>query len=299
MALCVLSAVFYSFFFVTFALSNSPNGRILKETLLPEHWRISNTLGLFLAFVIPILGLFLMYLCLLGLVRLSNVGPVSLTWILGFSLAYILILVLLPPFMSTDVFLYPLQGKTINFYHLNPYITPPIELGPEPWLAYIEPRTILPQGSFSPYGPLWVGIEFLVALLFSQNIFTQIVVFKLIAILFNLANIVVIYRILKQLIPGQELIGVVFYAFNPLVLFETAGMGHNDTVMLFFVLASIALFQGRRYVWSATTLVAAGLIKYTALILVPAFLLLMYRESRISRWVYMRMALAGGALVLR
>ncbi len=46
-----------------------------------------------------------------------------------------------------------------------------------------------------------------------------------------------IAAILRRLAPDRLLAGVVLFLWNPVVLYETIGQGHNDVAMLFWMAA--------------------------------------------------------------
>lgn len=86
---------------------------------------------------------------------------------------------------------------------------------------------------------------------------------------------------------GMQAAALLFYIWNPLVLIEFAGSGHNDAVMLFFVL--LALWLHLKGWWRAAAL-AIGLgtlVKLPALLLLPGYLwLLLWEGARQARGNY-------------
>ena len=69
-------------------------------------------------------------------------------------------------------------------------------------------------------------------------------------ILAYLGSATLIYLILKQRQPRWAVAGTIAFAWNPLVLLAVAQNGHNDIVMIFFLLAAVwalsASFDSRR-----------------------------------------------------
>jgi hypothetical protein len=59
-------------------------------------------------------------------------------------------------------------------------------------------------------------------------------------------------------------------AWNPLILYETLGQGHNDVAMLFFILACVVCLARGRRTLAVLALVAGALIKFVPLLLLPA-----------------------------
>src|SRR4029077_18157998 len=83
--------------------------------------------------------------------------------------------------------------------------------------------------------------------------------------------------------PRVVTLGMLLYAWNPLVLLESSLGGHNDVFMLTFVLAGILLavyaeqrgrsVLARGYLPVIIMLTLAALVKFTALPIVLAYLL--------------------------
>ena len=70
--------------------------------------------------------------------------------------------------------------------------------------------------------------------------------------------------------PPRALAGTLLLAWNPLILYETLGQGHNDVAMLFWVLACAWCLARRRYTLAVLALVAGALFKFVPLLLLPA-----------------------------
>jgi hypothetical protein len=61
--------------------------------------------------------------------------------------------------------------------------------------------------------------------------------------------------------------------WNPLLLFETAGNGHNDVAMVFFVLLALVLEQRERHLPPVLALTVSALFKFVSLLLLPPLVL--------------------------
>ncbi len=72
---------------------------------------------------------------------------------------------------------------------------------------------------------------------------------------------------------------LLFYLWNPLLLVEFAGNGHNDVLMLTFVLLAVWLHLRGRWPLAALALGVATLVKLPAIILVPGYLWLLLWEG--------------------
>jgi hypothetical protein len=63
------------------------------------------------------------------------------------------------------------------------------------------------------------------------------------------------------------------FAWNPLILLETAQNGHNDIVMIFLMLAAVWALTANRSAWVMPLLAVSVQIKYISIFIAPLFLL--------------------------
>jgi hypothetical protein len=75
---------------------------------------------------------------------------------------------------------------------------------------------------------------------------------------------------------------VCLFAWNPLVIYETVGNGHNDIVMVFFVVLAMFALTRRRFTSAALALTAGGLVKFIPTLLLP--IAIVAGLSAISTW---------------
>ena len=75
------------------------------------------------------------------------------------------------------------------------------------------------------------------------------------------------------------------YAWNPLVVVESAASGHNDSLAVAAVLAALLLIIRRRPVLSTLALAAAILTKVFPLVLAPLWLRIIGWPRRVEAWV--------------
>lgn len=89
---------------------------------------------------------------------------------------------------------------------------------------------------------------------------------------------------------------LLFYLWNPLLLVEFAGNGHNDVLMLTFVLLAVWLHLKGRWPLAALALGVATLVKLPAIIFVPGYVwLLLWEGARVARAQHGIARLAWGA----
>ena len=179
----------------------------------------------------------------------------------------------LPPTLSGDVFRYIWDGKVagagFNPYELSPDAPELAGLRDDLWqkLPHREVATVYP--------PLALTL-FSIAAKFPWPILS----WKLILIAADLTTCVFLFK-LAALGKGDGG-AVVWYAWNPLVTLEIAGMGHVDGLGVCAVVVTVwALVAGRKTTTIALSAAAGVLAKLVPLVAYPIWL----RHSR-RRWLF-------------
>lgn len=194
------------------------------------------------------------------------------------AIIFSITLLLLPPspMEINDIYNYIIQARMINEYGANPYKEQSFHYSFDPLYPYAE----VFGGQTSVYGPLWLIISTLPNKLAKENIWLNAILFKFTAILFNLGCLYLIWKILGKIKPQFQILGSLIYAWNPFILWQTANNGHNDIVMVFFILLAIYLITNKKYIWVIPALILATLVKYVSLILIPFFLFYLLKNKR-------------------
>ena len=174
--------------------------------------------------------------------------------------ALLLVAALMPPLLSTDVYYYGVTGEIVAAYGENPHLRPPSEF----------PRSVLLPYNYwrdfpSPYGPAWTSVSAGVVSLAGSSPLAASLAFKLLAALLVAATTILIYRLARGWAPGREAQATALWAWNPLMLLETAANGHNDALLALLLVAGLALLT--RGSWPGASVLAAlsALVKLTAL----------------------------------
>jgi hypothetical protein len=92
-------------------------------------------------------------------------------------------------------------------------------------------------------------------------------VYKVVALVFYLAGTGLIAWMRRG-----DLEAIYFFAWNPLVLLQSMGNGHNDVVMLAWILLGLACWERRWWPGAVGALALASLTKASALLLLPLFI---------------------------
>jgi len=224
-------------------------------------------------FLIILFLLFTIYYLLLKLVEQKKLSLAGSLWLI---IASSIIIFFAYPAFSHDFFNYMFDARIVTKYHANPYLFKALDFPDDLWIRFMHwtHRTY-------PYGPIWLLLTIPFSFLGFGKFVLTLLNFKLMFLLFHFCNIYLIYKILKKISPKNAIIGMAFYAFNPLIQIESIVSPHNEVVMLTFLLLGIYLFfiQQRKTFAILSLLFSVG-IKFVTLILLPFFVL--YPKKKIN-----------------
>jgi hypothetical protein len=188
-----------------------------------------------------------------------------------------------PPVLSNDVYGYVAFARVPLFYGLNPYDAPRAALE-----AVGDPAArLIIWNAPIPYGPLWTMIATAMAAVGAAgdlSLFGEAVAHKLLAgaslVVASVASAVVAERSA----PGKGVVTLLAVGLNPLLVLEGPGSGHNDLIMLAFMMAGAALDRPPRRSACALFLGLAVAIKPTALAAVPLLMCASWFDLGQDRW---------------
>jgi hypothetical protein len=202
-----------------------------------------------------------------------------------------LIAFVMPPVLSSDVYAYAIFGRMMSTYHLNPYVATAGMVANDNLSAYVFWPSVT-----RVYGPAWTLVSAVITTLTGQNPLLTTVAFKLVAAGAHLINCRLVYVLARRIGGSDGLSALLLFAWNPLILIETAGSGHNDGVMMAVAFAGLLLFMSRRRLPGVAVLIVSILVKYlTAILLLFAGVvaLLQERTWRAAAQLALRMAVAA------
>lgn len=219
-------------------------------------------------FLLLIFIFFTLYFLLLKLINKKKIGLKNVWFLIFMTIA--ILFFSYPAMLSFDVFNYIATAKALFFYHENPYVIMPIEFIGDPLLSFTHAAN-----KIALYGPSWIllsGIPYFAGI---GNFLVTLFSFKLFTSIFYLGTVFLIWKISKNLISFS------LFAFNPLVITETLVSGHNDIVMIFFVLFSFyLLIKKKNAVLAFAFLLISIFIKYATIFLLPVFLYILWKALR-------------------
>jgi hypothetical protein len=225
--------------------------------------------------------------------------------ILGFGLLFGFTLVWLYPITAIDLFNYVVRGRVWAVYGESPMLSSPAKFPQDPYLAFAGEL----GEKVSGYGPLWEIIVQVPLWFGATDMVPGSISLKLVMLFSYLVCAVLIgwfavphitspltlnptkttsnlptHRAAKPVLQpsnptSASLIALTFFAWNPLILMQGLGNGHNDIVFMALMVLGIALWQ--RELWWATALVLtlAALTKISALLMIPLFGIILLRNE--------------------
>lgn len=174
------------------------------------------------------------------------------------------------PMASFDLFLYVFQGRAAAIHGLNPYALVPRDVAD----PFVEAMGGWLAGLKDTYGPLWTVIATYAAASVGDRPALQIVAFKVVTAAFFLGSAALVSVLVSKVGDrryAKDAGMFLLFAWNPALLFELVQNGHNDVVMIFFLLLALVLALRGRIAWSGAALAASFLVKYVTLLCLPFF----------------------------
>ncbi len=182
--------------------------------------------------------------------------------ILAGAAAMRLALVIEPPYLSSDMYRYVWDGR-VQGAGLNPYTQVPAAAEVE----HLRDAAIYPNINRADYAPTIYPPAAQIVFWAITRLGDGIIAMKLGMLVFEALAIAGMIGLLRQLaLPPTH---VVAYAWHPLPVWEIAGNGHVEAVLLGLMVASLWLLARGRTRLSGCVASVAVLVKPTALLLMP------------------------------
>ncbi len=156
------------------------------------------------------------------------------------------------PFLSHDFFNYMFDAKILTFYHQNPYIMKALDFPTDPWIRFMHwiHRAY-------PYGPVFLPITLIPSFLSFGKFVLDFYLFKTTNVLFYLLGVWSLLKLNKK--------WAVFFATNPLVIFEGLINGHNDLIAVGLGLSGLYFLLKKKGILSRVLFLLSAGIKYVTL----------------------------------
>jgi hypothetical protein len=231
-----------------------------------------------LAYVAAILGLFALYLVGLRFCRGLEGRRSAHAVVVGFGVLAALVLLPMYPVFSLDVFYYMAADRIWTVYRENPFVVPPLQAAHDPFFPYTT------WGHYTlPYGPLWPWVSAIASRAGGGEIGQTLLAFKALGVAGYLLCLPAVSWAVAGLSPNRRLLGIAIFAWNPLVLLELAGGGHNDAIALIPAALALGFWVRKASAAAALAIVVSFLVKATIAVLAPALLWAGFRRAVSSR----------------
>jgi alpha-1,6-mannosyltransferase len=196
------------------------------------------------------------------------------------------------PHLSIDVFTYIAQGYQARMGD-SPYAHPVKEVAATSVGVELARFGWIPVHGVSPYGPIWTWMEIGAGHL-TTSIAGQMWLLKAVVLVFTLGCGLLVWIILGHVAPADQWLGTMVYLWNPVVLMELAGEGHNDAVPIFFLLLSLLLCIRRRAGAGLVALTVGALTKIVAPIIAPLEAVYLWHARQDRRRLLVEVGFAAG-----
>jgi hypothetical protein len=226
--------------------------------------------------VLPLLFLFRKGYRLLGAGDESQDGARAARTVVLFGALFCLFAFLTVPFHSTDVFGYLNRGWQQTHYGLNPYVyrladTPNWQQDPmlrEHWIY-----------NPNPYGFLFSLLARLLCWLGGGNWWLTLSLFKGVNVLAYAFSAWLVWAASARRGRAVRVRSLYLVLWNPLVLMHHVANGHNDILIGCLVALAVFFAATGALVWIIPVLVAATLLKYAPVLLIPPALVFVVRRG--------------------
>ncbi len=256
-------------------------------------------------YLLLLFGLFAVYLIAVRRAFHSEVFGVTnarraLLRIVLVTVAALLVLLVVPAALSTDLFSYAWYGRIFTVFGDNPFTHVPADYtwhDTGHWLQWVFWRE-----TPSAYGPVWVllaGIVASIAQALGGDIVNHILGHKILADLAHLVNILLVWKVAGLVIAsywrrpaalpagvtdqdwraGAQVGATLAYAWNPLIMIEFGANGHNDVLMLTALLFALWLHLSGRWRFALVALGVAIQIKFSIALFLPGYLWLLFWQA--------------------
>lgn len=283
-----LSALGYGLMAVWFPLA--PN---IRRAPLGDIRTFAPTFPAGMAYTLLLLALFGLLLATFRRAERGGAGRRPLPAILMGSLLLALPLLMAYPINATDVYRYVIRGRIASAYGESPYVAPPAAFVGDPFMPLAGEWA----GETSPYGPLWEITAAGLTAVSGDSLMGGILLFKVL----GLASFLLAAVLLWSLLPDgrMRVAFTLLWAWNPALLMTFVLNGHNDALMVLWLIMGLWLDRRGHPAAGFLFMVLAALTKPIAVLALPFFFLGFARDlpdSR-ARVKFAAIGLGGAALL--
>jgi alpha-1,6-mannosyltransferase len=224
------------------------------------------------------IGAFILYILAILIVRAGLPPILGIVAVVAPPLAFHVTLFAMPGLYTTDMFSYVMYSHIAGVLRVNPYTSMPSNFPDVRIFHWIHP---LWHNAPSIYGPAWIDLTVPLARAVAHSSeVDKVLAYKALVNVGHLLGVACLAYVVHRVRPGHVLEAVVMYAWNPLVVFEFGGNGHNDAVMVAVMLFGLALYVTAARWTGIVTLAISMLLKMTSLFLIPFYAMAWARDQQ-------------------
>jgi hypothetical protein len=189
-------------------------------------------------FYVALAALFAFYLAAYRWSMRTGQPGRSAGWVGLWTCVFCLLLIPVQPVTSSDVYGYVFEGRIVAVLGENPFAHLYKDFASDPFYFCVIFHNL---PATTGYGPLWIAIEAGLGWLARGRLLLNLFLFKGLAAGLHLCSARLVYVALGRAAPEKRLPGMLFYAWNPVLLYELVGNAHNDAAVAAFALLGFFL----------------------------------------------------------
>lgn len=263
--------------------------------VIPTDRPLADALGTDLAgalrFVVPVAIAFGLYAAAILLAR-GLCGRGAIAAVLGVGALYAVLFLPTNPAGAQDIYHNVFDARILWMYGDNPNAVPPSAFLNDP----LFPAVVAWNEFASVYGPIWYTVSGLPVAAGGDDLRANVIGHKMLTAAFLLGTALLAALTAERIRRGTGVAAAIAVAWNPLMLFETAGNAHNDIVMVFFAIAAFYALVARQWLWIFPLLALSVATKYGLILLGPLMLVWLLRREDVPKGQVL-LSLALGAAV--
>jgi alpha-1,6-mannosyltransferase len=247
-----------------------------------------------LVFALAVLVAFALYALAIWIGRAAQ-GPAATALVLGATILFALTLLPTNPVTADDVYHNVADARTFWVHGENPLRVPPAAVAGDPLARRVPAWRDTP----SAYGPLWYVVSGAPLPLTGTALWPAVLAQKALTALCLLGITALVLAAAGRWQPQQGVAAGILVGWCPLLLWETAGAAHNDSLTVCCAVAAVCAALRRWTVAVFPLLLLAVATKPTLAVLAPVLLIWLLRQEAVSlRAVGVSLLLAGALAVV-
>lgn len=217
-----------------------------------------------------------------SLYLLSLRAKMSLKKTIFWAIAFQAIVFFSYPSLSTDIFSYIFSDRIATVHHENVWKTKPITHSEDPFSRLSDWHN-----NTRVYGGVNQVIYTAPSLVGGNNLLLLVVLYKAVTWIFTLASMYIVFLLARTFYKGKETFALQLIFWNPLFLIEIIGSGHNDIIMIFFMLSAWYFFLQKKIAVAGILIALAFQVKIIAFVLFLFLLFALLKEKKYKDSIFL------------